>query len=111
MILETAYETLRKCDLAESQYQFSDEWCGMSRTYLSWVKAAKAEPSHKALIQLVFKIDDKIGELSGHTEQEYPEVAAHDCEVLTSIRDDVMTYLRKPSVFQERSLPLQDHCR
>lgn len=103
MILEAAYDTLRKCELADSQYQFSDEWCGMSRTYLSWVKAAKAEPSHKALIQLVLKIDDKLAELGDHTDHEYPEVVAHDCAVLTNVRDDVMNYLRDPLVFEARS--------
>lgn len=101
MILETAYQTLRKCDLATSQYDFSSQWCGMGRTYLSWIKAAKAKPSHKALMQLVFNIDDKIAELSDDIETEYPEVAAHDSALLSTVRDDVMSFLRSSSLSQE----------
>jgi len=101
MILETAYETLRKCDLAHSQYDFSSHWCGMGRTYLSWVKAANAQPSHKALMQLVFNIDDKIEELSDDIQHEYPEVVAHDCAMLTTVRDEVMTFLRTSSPVRE----------
>ncbi|MCA8889615.1 MAG: hypothetical protein KDA46_12335 [Parvularculaceae bacterium] len=94
MILINAYETLRDCDLALSQYEFSRDWCGMGRTYLSWAKSANAKPSHKALIRLVFAIDEKLAQLSGDHESEFPEVAAHDCQALSSLRTELISALK-----------------
>ena len=95
MILEQAYETLKKCELTESQYDFSRHWCGMGRSYMSWAKSADRDPSPKALLQLVYKIEDKIAELDSDQLDEFPEVTAHDRKALAAIHGQITAYLRR----------------
>ena len=83
MILSEAYNTLKRCDLTQSQYDFSVVWCGMSRSYLSWVKSSNTCPSANALLNLVFRIEERIDTLDNEEEvdsdvvaQPQPDVAA-----------------------------------
>ena len=88
-ILATAYKELKRSELAKSQYEFSARWLGKGRSYYSWIKSAKAEPSIEALARLLFRIDQKIELLDSDPDPYFPEVSAHDATVLKELRDQL----------------------
>ena len=84
-VLETTYLTLKKCELTDSQYDFSANWCGMSRSYLSWLKATKTSASIEALTKLLFKLRAEEKRLRANPGCIFPEVQEFDAGQLRSL--------------------------
>lgn len=94
-ILETAYETLKRCDRTQSQYDFSANWCGKSRSYLSWLKSADANPSVQSLATLLFRINAEMEKLKAAPDMEFPEVTEHDLKKLEDLKSLVTSELER----------------
>ena len=71
MFIVDIYNTVRELNLAETQYEFSEEWLGRCRTYYSAIVSAKREPSIAALTTLKIRLDAVLAQ----TSQEPAEVA------------------------------------
>lgn len=93
-ILTTAYQQLKECDLAKSQYEFSSRWLGKGKSYYSWLKSRQAEPSIEALTCLLVRMDRKIELLEADPDPWFPEVSAHDAAILRELRARVVAQLR-----------------
>lgn len=81
-VIEQVYDGLKRCEKARSQYEFSSDWCGMSRSYYSWLKAANARPSVTALATLYVRLEQEAERLESTDGLEFPEVAEHDARAL-----------------------------
>ena len=94
-VVEKIYEALRQAELTDSQYDFSANWCGMSRSYLSWLKAAKAHPSIEVLSKLLFRVQAEEQRLMEMGESLFPEVHAHDAKQLQEIKRALQSELER----------------
>lgn len=56
--LDDAFETLREHRLVWSQYQFSTQWLGRSKSYYAYLKSSGSAPSAQALLTLVVRLDE-----------------------------------------------------
>jgi len=92
-ILATAYQQLKECELAKSQYQFSSRWLGKGKSYYSWLKSRQAEPSIEALTFLLLRMDRKIELLDADPDPWFPEISAHDAAILRELRASLMKEL------------------
>lgn len=63
MILREVFEGLRDLQLVENQFEFSTEWVGKNRTYLSCVAARDLTPSADALLTLMRRLQRKSEEM------------------------------------------------
>lgn len=63
MILKEVFEGLRGLQLVETQFEFSTDWVGKNRTYLSCVAARDLVPSADALLTLMQRLQRKSGEM------------------------------------------------
>lgn len=84
-VIDQVYDGLRRCERARSQYEFSSDWCGMSRSYFSWLKAAKARPSVAALATLYVRVEQEAERVEKTNDLEFPEVAEHDARKLRGL--------------------------
>ncbi len=64
MFIVKTYNIVRKLNLVESQYEFSEEWLGRCRTYYSAIVSAKREPSIAALTTLKLRMDSVLRQMS-----------------------------------------------
>ena len=94
-LLSHTYHTLKRCELTDSQYDFSTRWLGAGKSYFSWIKAANAEPSIGKLTRLAMRIERKIEELDAEPDPIFPEVTAHDAAVLRSLHDKLLETLKQ----------------
>lgn len=92
-VLATAYNNLRECELATSQYDFSENWCGKGKSYYSWLKATSSEPSISTLTVLMYRLDKAIDRLQKTRSINFPEVTEHDLSLLLNSRKLVNEYL------------------
>ena len=75
MFIVYIYNTVRELNLAETQYEFSEEWLGRCRTYYSAIVSAKREPSIAALTTLKLRLDAVLRQASHK-----PAEVAHSAE-------------------------------
>ena len=75
MFIVEIYNTVRKLNLVESQYEFSEEWLGRCRTYYSAIVSAKREPSIAALTTLKLRLDAVLRQ-----RRQKPAEVAHSAE-------------------------------
>ena len=71
MITTTTYEKLKDLSLVETQYAFSCNWLGKSKSYMAALKAAGRTESIETLTALVIKLEatareyEQLGNMAG----------------------------------------------
>ncbi|TAN46115.1 MAG: hypothetical protein EPN26_15795 [Rhodospirillales bacterium] len=63
MILRETHEKLRDLQLVDTQFEFSTDWLGKNKTYLSCVLARDLTPSAEALLTLMRRLNRKADEM------------------------------------------------
>ncbi len=87
--LEKAFEALKQCRLVWSQYEFSRDWLGRSKSYYAYLKSSNAVPSTDALATLVVHLDRYCGDAAlsegGRQSADYARLKASRDEIWQDI--------------------------
>jgi hypothetical protein len=93
-ILEGTFKLLRTYKLAQSQYEYSTYWLGMSQSYYSALKASHASPSIAALTKLWARLDDRVLYLRSSRCYSISESLQKLCSDLDLARARVLTQIK-----------------
>lgn len=90
-----AYATLRELGLARSQYDFSEQWLGQSRSYFSAVKARQSEPSVRSMLYLDHQLETMARAMALANGSRYAQNGARR---LRSVREAVSLRLQQRTI-------------
>lgn len=76
MILKEVFEGLRDLQLVETQFEFSTDWVGKNRTYLSCVAARDLTPSADAFLTLMRRLQRKAEEMRKRCQHREADILA-----------------------------------